>query len=269
MTQLSDPYRSLSGAACAVLNQSEPADKIALTSEVAALWRQGELNRIGGQELAGRPSRPDLPQLLLPRDMPRRRLKGEKGRIALMHAIAHIELNAIDLAWDIVARFHGENMPSAFYDDWITVAEDEARHFELTDEYLRDLGAAYGNLPVHDGLWEAAESTSDDLLARLAIVPMVLEARGLDTMPTTIKKLHDAGDYAGAEVLEEIAHDEIAHVAAGVRWFDFLCDRRGLDPATTFQKLVRARFKGQVKPPFASDTRAQAGFKPEYYEPLA
>ena len=142
MTQLSDPYRSLSGAACAVLNQSEPADKIALTSEVAALWRQGELNRIGGQELAGRPSRPDLPQLLLPRDMPRRRLKGEKGRIALMHAIAHIELNAIDLAWDIVARFHGENMPSAFYDDWITVAEDEARHFELTDEYLRDLGAA-------------------------------------------------------------------------------------------------------------------------------
>jgi len=259
----------LSAAACAVLNEPSPAAKIKLTEDVALLWRQGELRQFGDRILEGRPSRPNTPELLAPGKMPRRRLRGEKGRIALMHAIAHIELNAIDLAWDIVVRFNQENMPEEFYTDWITVAEDEARHFDLTERYLNKHGAAYGDLPAHDGLWEAAEQTADDLLARLAVVPMVLEARGLDTTPATIKKLRDAGDDLGAGVLEKIAREEIAHVAAGVRWFDYLCDRRGLDPASTFQDTVRTRFKGQIKRPFATDTRTQAGFKPEYYEPLA
>lgn len=262
-------FKSLSDAACAVLNEPSPTGKIALTGQVATLWRQGKLDQIGANTIEGRPARPARPQLMAPRDMPRRRLRGGKGRIALMHAIAHIELNAIDLAWDIVARFTSESMPRAFYDDWVTVAQDEARHFELTENYLNSHDAAYGDLPAHDGLWEAAELSADDLMARLAIVPMVLEARALDTTPATIIKLRTAGDDLAADVFEQIAREEIPHVAAGVKWFDFLCDRRELDPASTFQNIVRSRFKGQVKRPFATETRLQAGFKPEYYEPLA
>lgn len=269
MSIKNNPYSSLSEAGCAVLIEPSPAKKIERTKQVAELWRKGELVQIGSCMLDGRPARPEKPQLLAPREMPRRRVKGAKGRIALMHAIAHIELNAIDLAWDIVVRFSTEKMPAEFYDDWVTVAQDEARHFNLTEQYLNHHATAYGDLPAHDGLWEAAEDTANDLLARLAVVPMVLEARGLDTTPATIVKLRQAGDDAAADVLEQIAREEIPHVAAGVKWFDFLCDRRGLEPASTFHHMVKTRFKGQVKAPFAKDTRAQAGFKPEYYEPLA
>jgi len=182
--------------------------------------------------------------------MPKRKPGGAAGRIAVIHAIAHIELNAIDLAWDIVARFTGEDMPRGFYGDWVQVAVDEADHFDLLDQRLTDLGAAYGDLPAYDGLWEAAETTADDLLARLALVPMVLEARGLDTTPQAVRRFRAGGDDDTADILARIAEEEIPHVAAGVRWFRFLCARRGIDAVATFHALTRQNFNGHLKPPF-------------------
>ena len=200
--------------------------------------------------------------------MPRRRNFGALGgRIALLHALAHIELNAIDLGWDIVARFPG--LPRAFYDDWVGVAAEEATHFALLDARLTALGGSYGDLPAHDGLWESAAATAHDLLARLAVVPLVLEARGLDVTPEMIRRLERAGDTDSAAILKRIYTDEIDHVAAGARWFDRLCHEQGLDPAATYHDHVRRHFKGRIKPPFNHDARARAGFPASYYEALA
>ena len=208
--------------------------------------------------------------LLPPRDMPKRRNFGSQaGRIALLHALAHIELNAIDLAWDILVRSGDPPLPREFYDDWVGVAAEEAEHFALLAARLEGLGAAYGDLPAHDGLWEAAASTAHDLLARLAVVPLVLEARGLDVTPEMILRLERAGDAASAAVLRRIYQDEIGHVAVGLRWFDWLCHRRGLDPAAAFQDCVRRHFTGALKPPFNLEARCAAGFPAHYYEPLA
>ncbi len=260
---------SLSAAACSVLKEPSVAEKISLTGEIAGLWFDGSITDIGDVRPPDRPARPAQPELLPPRDMPKRNARGDKGRIALVHAIAHIELNAIDLAWDIVARFTNYDLPRGFYTDWIGVAVDEARHFSLLENYLTYYGAAYGDFPAHDGLWQAAEDTSHDLLARLAIVPMVLEARGLDTTPPTIAKLREVGDDHAAEIMAVIAEEEITHVAAGVRWFNYVCDQQKLEPAETYQALVKKHFKGQLKPPFATAAREQAGFSAEYYEPIA
>jgi uncharacterized ferritin-like protein (DUF455 family) len=202
--------------------------------------------------------------------MPRRRnLGSEGGRIALLHALAHIELNAIDLGWDIVARFHDQALPREFFDDWAAVAADEARHFEMLAARLADFGACYGDLPAHDGLWEAAAATADDLLARLAVVPLVLEARGLDVTPQIAARLDHAGDRLSAELLRHILADEIGHVAVGIRWFERLCQTRGLAAEAIFRDAVRRRFKGELKPPFNREARAAAGFAAHYYEPLA
>jgi uncharacterized ferritin-like protein (DUF455 family) len=201
--------------------------------------------------------------------MPKRRAFGSPaGRIALLHALAHIELNAIDLAWDIIARFSHEPLPRFFYDDWVGVAAEEAVHFELLTKQLTDFGAYYGDLPAHDGLWESAAETANDLLARLAVVPLVLEARGLDVTPQMAATLERIGDPESAAVLRRIYLDEIAHVAAGVRWFDEICRARGLIPHETFHRLVRRHFKGALKPPFNREARAAAGFPACYYEPL-
>jgi uncharacterized ferritin-like protein (DUF455 family) len=217
-----------------------------------------------------RPARPARPELRPPRDMPKRRAAfSEAGRVALLHALAHIELNAIDLAWDLVARFTADDLPRAFYDDWVGVAAEEAKHHALLAARLAQLGAAYGDLPAHDGLWEAAQATAHDLLARLAVVPLVLEARGLDVTPDMIDRLARAGDAASAGVLQVIYDDEIGHVATGRRWFEFLCARRGVEPATTYHALVRRHFKGAVKPPFNRTARDAAGLAAAYYEPLA
>jgi uncharacterized ferritin-like protein (DUF455 family) len=201
--------------------------------------------------------------------MPKRRAFGSlAGRLALLHAVAHIELNAIDLAWDIIARFAREPLPHAFFDDWVGVAAQEAFHFELLAQRLADFAARYGDLPAHDGLWESAAATADDLLARLAVVPLVLEARGLDVTPEMAATLERAGDPESAAVLRRIYRDEIGHVAAGVRWFDELCRAGGFIPEETFRALVRCYFKGQLKPPFNHEARAAAGFPARYYEPL-
>jgi uncharacterized ferritin-like protein (DUF455 family) len=201
--------------------------------------------------------------------MPKRRAFGSvAGRVALLHALAHIELNAIDLAWDIIARFSHEPLPRRFFDDWVGVAAEEGIHFELLVQRLADFGARYGDLPAHDGLWESAAATADDLLARLAVVPLVLEARGLDVTPEMAATLERVGDPESAAVLHRIYRDEIGHVAAGVRWFDELCRARGLTPEETFRELVRRYFKGELKPPFNHEARAAAGFPARYYEPL-
>jgi uncharacterized ferritin-like protein (DUF455 family) len=261
---------TLTAAAVAVLSAAEPATKIALSHETAEAWRQVEISEIGDTPPPDRPARPERPVLLPPREMPKRRAGGEpESRVALLHAIAHIELNAIDLAWDLIARFAGENLPRAFFDDWVAVADEEAKHHGLLADRLACLGAAYGDLPAHDGLWEAAEATSADLLARLAVVPLVLEARGLDVTPAMIARLESVGDAASADVLNTIYRDEIAHVAAGRRWFEWECARRGSPPVQTYQDLVRRYFKGILKPPFNDAARAEAGFKTAYYAPLA
>lgn len=202
--------------------------------------------------------------------MPKRRAGGSlAGRIALLHALAHIELNAIDLAWDIIARFDAADLPREFYNDWVGVAAEEAEHHALLAERLRAFGASYGDLPAHDGLWQAAEATSHDLLARLAVVPLVLEARGLDVTPTMIARLDRLGDTESAAVLRRIYDDEIGHVAIGMRWFALLCARRALPPAETYHALVRRHFKGALKPPFNDEGRAAAGFSAVFYAPLA
>jgi uncharacterized ferritin-like protein (DUF455 family) len=202
--------------------------------------------------------------------MPKRRAFGSRaGRIALLHALAHIELNAIDLGWDIVVRFAGEGLQRDFLDDWIGVAAEEAGHFDLLAARLADFGARYGDLPAHGGLWEAAAATADDLLARLAVVPLVLEARGLDVTPQMAARLKRAGDRCSAAILEHIYQQEIGHVAVGLRWFTRLCQDSGLAPEQVFQERVRRCFKGDLKPPFNHAARAAAGFPAAYYEPLA
>jgi uncharacterized ferritin-like protein (DUF455 family) len=199
----------------------------------------------------------------------RRNLGSVDGRIALLHAVAHIELNAIDLAWDIIARFSTGDLPREFFDDWLGVAAEEVEHFALLDARLAALGGEYGALPAHDGLWEAAAATAGDLLARLAVVPMVLEARGLDVTPEMIRRLERAGDPDSAAILERIYQDEIGHVAVGARWFELLCRRRGLDPAAAFHARVRRHFSGSLKPPFNHEARRRAGMSPDFYVPLA
>lgn len=249
-----------------ILSSAAPADKVRLTHEAAAAWRAGHLAGPGRETPPDRPARPDRPALLPPNAMPRRTTGGPAGRTALLHALAHIELNAIDLAWDILCRFPDADMPGAFYDDWVAVAADEALHFGLLADLLTELGSEYGALPAHDGLWQAAEKTADDLMARLAIVPMTLEARGLDTTPVTIARMTRNGDTTAVPALERIAEDEIRHVAVGVRWFVHLAERRRLDPAATWHALLDRHFPNGLKPPFNHDARARAGFPRAWYE---
>jgi uncharacterized ferritin-like protein (DUF455 family) len=260
---------SLALAAREVLLCGDADGKARLAREVAAAWRGGALSLGADVAMPDRPNRPARPDLRLPRDMPRRSFKGERGRVALLHSLAHIELNAIDLAFDLAGRFAGEDMPRAFFDDWVGVGDDEARHFAMLQSRLAAHGATYGDLPAHDGLWQAAEETRHDLLARLAVVPMVLEARGLDVTPQMIGRLTDAGDHESAAVLETIYTEEQRHVGAGTRWFNFLCGEAGIEPEAAFHALVRRHFRGALKPPFNCAARHAAGLPPGFYEPLA
>ena len=184
----------------------------------------------------------------------------------MLHAVAHIEFNAIDLAWDMVARFGPEVSDRAFVDDWVRVGGEEAAHFNMIAHRLGELGAAYGDLPAHDGLWQAAVDTSDSALARLAIVPLVLEARGLDVNPQMAAKFREGGDEESAAVMDVILRDEVGPVAAGMRWFTALCAKSGQDPLATFHELVASRFKGALKPPFNEAARAQAGLLRAFYD---
>jgi uncharacterized ferritin-like protein (DUF455 family) len=261
---------TLAREAVGVLETADPAAKARSARALAAAWRRGEIAEVGSAVPPARPARPARPELKRPGEVPRRRInRGTAGRSALLHALAHIEMNAIDLAVDIVARFTHEDLPKEFYDDWLTVADEEGKHYLLLAERLEALGLAYGDLPAHDGLWQAAEETAHDLLARLAVVPLVLEARGLDVTPVMITKLQAAEDAESAAVLRVIYEEEIGHVAIGKRWFDAVCARRGAEPQATWQALVRRHFKGQLKPPFNDAARQEAGFPADFYATLA
>jgi uncharacterized ferritin-like protein (DUF455 family) len=258
------------GAAClAVLSTADPARKIKAARAAARDWRLGKLAWTFDAEMPARPARPEQPLLLPPNQMPRRGKGGsDANRIAFFHALAHIEFVAIDLAFDLLGRF-GSQFPRAFTDDWMKVGADEAMHFAIIDRRLRQFGSYYGALPAHDGLWEAAEATAHDALARLAVVPMVLEARGLDVTPQMIQRFEAAGDAASVRLLGRILADEVVHVAAGVRWFRFGCDSDNDSPVETWQKLVATHFGGVVKPPFNDSARSRAGLTPDFYMGIA
>ncbi len=263
------PQLGLGRAIRAVLCMSQPRDKVMGTRRLARDWRLGRIAHRFDVAMPDRPARPATPILLPPNKMPNRRRGGSvAARIAMLHAFAHIEFVAIDLALDAAGRF-GDAMPPAFVTDWLNVAADEAMHFALLDRRLRQLGSHYGALPAHDGLWEAAHTTRDDLMARLAIVPMVLEARGLDVSPATIARFEALGDLASAAILSRIYRDEIRHVRVGSDWFALLCDSQALAVGDTWERLVRTCFRGRLKPPFNDSARESAGLPRQSYQLLA
>lgn len=265
--------QTLAQMAVAVLSTADGRAKTALVHEHAAAWRasrdgSGPEIAIGTATPPLRPARPEKPDLANPRDMPRRRPGSPQGRIALLHAVAHIELNAVDLHWDIIARFTEIGFPPGFYDDWVQAGDEEAKHFNLLCDCLERLGSHYGALPAHAGMWRAAEDTVEDIFGRLAVVPMVLEARGLDVTPGMITVFEKAGDEQAVAALRTIYAEEVHHVAYGSKWFHWLCGRDGLDPKPQFHKLVRHYFHGTLKPPFNEEKRAEAGIPPDFYWPL-
>ena len=259
--------------AVAVLKTADGRTKTALSRKYAAQWqasrKDGTAPPIGTGNPPLRPARPAKPELLDPRDVPHRKPGSEAGRIALLHAVAHIELNAVDLHWDIIARFTATPLPIGFYDDWVKSADEESKHFNLICDCLEALGSHYGALPAHAGMWRAAEDTVDDLMGRLAVVPMVLEARGLDVTPGMIKIFKQAKQDDAVAALETIYAEEVHHVAYGSKWFHFLCGRHDLDPTGVFHDLVRKYFHSNLKPPFNEEKRAEAGIPPDFYWPLA
>lgn len=265
--------KCLAEQAVAVLMTADGRAKTALSRALAADWfaarAAGTAPPIGRAQPPQRPARPARPDLLAPRDVPRRKPGSALGRIALLHAVAHIELNAVDLHWDIIARFTHVPMPMGFYDDWVRAADEESKHFNLMCDCLEAMGSHYGALPAHAGMWRAAEDTADDLPGRLAVVPMVLEARGLDVTPGMIAIFRKAGEAASVAALETIYSEEVSHVAYGSKWFNFLCGRDDADPKERFHRLVRQYFHGSLKPPFNEEKRAEAGLPPDFYWPLS
>jgi len=252
--------KGLFAEAARCLSIPEPLEKSKATSR---LWQQLQA---GGLVFDHQtrvvpftdPGRPNTPELVEPSRVPRRRLGSPQGRAALVHAIAHIEFNAINLALDAAIRFRG--MPEAYYFDWIRVAADEARHFEMLESRLRELDHEYGDFPAHNGLWEMAGRTSDSCLKRMALVPRVLEARGLDVTPGMIERLRQVGDTETIRILEIILEEEVAHVEIGTRWFRHCCDEQGLEPDATFIELLSEYFTGGLRGPFNLPARFQAGF---------
>ena len=235
----------------AALVETDPASKCALVASLVTT--EGSATR----DLSGIPGRPARPVLVDPKEVPHRGLGTIEGRAAMIHAVAHIEFNAINLALDAAYRF--SEMPAEFHADWISVAQDEARHFGLLSARLRALGFGYGDFTAHSGLWDAAEKTASDVLARMALVPRVLEARGLDVTPGIIHRFREIGDAETAAVLQVILDEEVRHVAIGTKWFRLLCAQRGIDPTATFKALLAAHGM-RVRLPLNREARAAAGF---------
>lgn len=248
---------------------SDPRAKCFATRAAARDWRRGALAWDFDVAMPDQPAWPDLPQLLPPGQMPKHRKGGsERGRIALWHSLAHIEFVAIDLALDMAGRF-GEAMGEDFVSDFLAVAADEAMHFALLARKLETLGSHYGALPAHAGLWEAAHATRGDVAARLAVVPMVLEARGLDVTPATLERVAAAGDAHGAKILTRILDDEIRHVAAGTKHFLRCAETARTEPESLWQSLVKRHFRGSIKPPFNDSARLAAGLSRGFYAEIA
>jgi uncharacterized ferritin-like protein (DUF455 family) len=253
----------LFAAAHEALMLEEPRRKCTAVAALSAAATGGTLEPDPGfpVEPIPEPGRPARPRLVEPASVPRRRLGSPEGRAALLHAIAHIEFNAINLALDAVYRFR--RMPDAFYRDWISVAVDEARHYGLLVARLEQLGYAYGDFPAHNGLWEMAVKTADSCLVRMALVPRVLEARGLDVTPGMIERLSAVGDHATVEVLKVILDEEVRHVAIGSHWFRWCCEQQSVDPLKTFLGLLERHYGGSLRGPFNLDARYEAGFSPD------
>ncbi len=240
-----------------------PAEKIRLSYETAKAWQQDELSLEKTTPILTfeNPGRPEQPELVPPRELNRRKITSKIGHAALIHSICHIEFNAINLAWDAVYRF--QDMPAEYYSDWVKVAKEEAYHFELLSGHLASLGYSYGDFTAHNGLWESALETAFDPMVRMALVPRVLEARGLDVTPGIVKKLKNIGDDKAVEILAIVHRDEIGHVEIGTRWFRYLCEQRGLNSEEIFKELINKYMKGILRGPFDHDVRKRAGFTEE------
>ncbi|KAI5405625.1 hypothetical protein KIW84_052412, partial [Lathyrus oleraceus] len=281
-------------AALRVLNTADPFEKARLGDSVASRWLDGSIAEPYKLSIdllvPDRPARLSSVKLVAPGLMPKLGKAGSlQSRVNIVHSLTHTESWAVDLSWDIIARFgKQEEMPREFFTDFVKVAQDEGRHFTLLAARLEELGSYYGALPAHDGLWDSASATSKDLLSRLAIEHCVHEARGLDVLPTTISRFRNGGDSTTADLLETVVYpEEITHCAAGVKWFKYLCQRSrnpaseqencAVENETTeenevipkFHSIVRTYFRGPLKPPFNEAARKAAGFGPEWYEPLA
>lgn len=262
--------RDLHAVAKQCLDATDPAEKLRLTHAAWQALQAGELQadpNSPAPEPIGSPGRPELPRLVPQRQVPHRGLGSQEGRAALVHAVAHIEFNAINLAWDAVYRFRGK--PDAYYRDWVSCAHDEARHFVMLTGRLAELGHVYGDFDAHNGLWEMAEKTALYDTARMALVPRVLEARGLDVTPGMIQRLRCVGDEGTIAILEVILREEVAHVAAGTRWFRWCCERDGLDLREAFIDLLRDYMGYTLRGPFNRPARIEAGFDEEELDRLA
>ena len=261
--------QTVAAAVRAALLTGPAMDKVRAARAVARDWGAGRLAFTFDVAMPAAPARPEQPLLLAPNRMPKRGKGGsQRGRIALWHALAHIEFVAIDLALDMAGRF-GAQMGPQFVSDFLDVAADEAMHFALLARRLRTLGSHYGALPAHSGLWDAARETSHDVAARLAVVPMVLEARGLDVTPMTLERVRASGDETGARILERILDDEIRHVRFGSTHFTAACAARGESAESLWKSLVTRHFRGAVKPPFNDSARGEAGLPREFYTGVA
>ncbi len=258
---------SIFEAAGRCLAEPDPDRKTAAVATLVTAWRGGALHSRLPTDFKVPPvGRPPRPELVPPRALPKRRLNSPTGRAAMIHAIAHIEFNAINLALDAVCRF--PELPCGFRDDWIRIAGEEAYHFTLVRRRLQALGYDYGDFPAHDGLWQLALTTADDPMARMALVPRVMEARGLDVTPGIMARFREAGDQPMVAVLEVILRDEIGHVEAGNRWYRYLCNERGCDPARTWFELLDRHLRGRIQCPLHRPARLQAGFTPAELEEL-
>lgn len=252
--------KSINSRAYQCLLADSVGEKIKLTDQTRQEWLNGDLDvrhdhSISPNCHAGWPAKPRLVPFT---QLPKRTVTSPKGHAAMMHSFAHIEFNAINIAWDAVYRF--ADMPWDYYDDWSKVAAEEAYHFSLINDYLADLGFEYGSFDAHQGLWEMVESTKDDVMIRMALVPRVLEARGLDVTPDIISRFQHHGHDRAAEILSIIYQDEIGHVEIGSRWFNYLCDQRNINASETFSSLVSQYAIDKVRPPFNTEARTQAGF---------
>jgi len=259
----------LHAAAKRCLDATEPAEKLRLTHATWEAFLAGNLQPDSASPAPDpitAPGRPVKPVLVNARQLPQRGLGSDEGRAALVHAVAHIEFNAINLAWDAVYRFRG--MPAAYYRDWASCAHDEARHFAMLAERLQELGHAYGDFDAHDGLWQMAEKTASNDTARMALVPRVLEARGLDVTPGMIERLRKLGDTRTVAILEVILREEVAHVAAGTRWYRHCCQRDGIEPIAHFFALIRDYMGVSLRGPFNRPARLEAGFVDEELDRL-
>jgi len=251
---------------CIMMN--DPGEKVAETHSIMQRWSKGLLTfqSNASPEPIETPGRPDKPNLVHPRELPRRSFHTEEGRAALLHAITHIEFNAINLALDAVYRFRG--CTSEYYNDWLTVADEEARHFVLLHQRLRELGFEYGDFDAHNGLWDMALRTAHDVLVRMALVPRVMEARGLDVTPGMIERFDSIGDKRSVDVLKIIMEEEVGHVEIGSRWFHHFCDQRRLPREQTYLDLMQQYAQGRVKPPLHREARKAAGFTEKELEYL-